>query len=420
MKVKKVTRKPLIALAFLMCVLMFPIRAYATEVDADPNVPYEGEIITGTGETGNNHTASVILIDETGEYDGGNLYLTFEDVTGANSKTVRVQEAYYKSGTTYDIYLVAPGTYNITSTVGEGYKIVDTLSGELFTNYAAYGESSIVLLSIQADGEAAAEGGAEPQENSTILNSGTKTPGETDNAEAQEVYQELLDSIAFIATDESWANILEIKGKFGLDEKTYNHIIPEGEHRTPYEELSDFDCLVYNYTYCTFAASKAGSVERWQQHTASREAMSYYYQDFLNFKPTEGNNREAVNAAFNKLWDWQYEYIKEHDEPYNFVENCSYTSMGFGVVGSGTKTPADEIGLDESDKKEIEQEIKDEEVPLAGEPLEPQSTWGEVMDALSHSLLSIGILVVGVIGLIIVFFIKRRKNVDDMDIYGEE
>ena len=32
------------------------------------------------------------------------------------------------------------------------------------------------------------------------------------NAEAQEVYQELLDSVSFIATDPTWSNIMNIKG----------------------------------------------------------------------------------------------------------------------------------------------------------------------------------------------------------------
>lgn len=415
---KRHMKQMLIALALAACTaLTLPVTASATETtesgeEYDRNASYTGEIVTGTGEKGNNHTASVILVDETGDYPGGGIIIKFEDVTGVHTRRILFQEAYYRKGMTYDVYLVAPGTFNVSSNVAEGYTIVDTLSGEEFTSYAAYGESAIVLLSIRSDedGETAqGSGSTEGAEQSAILSG--NVPGETDNPEAQEMYQELLDTISFIADDPTWEQILTVKGN--MSQRTYDATIPDSEERIPLEELSSFDKLVYCYTYCCFATLKNGSNDNWNTHTSSRDALvDYCCKDFLNFKPTEGNEREKVNEAFEKIWDWQYEYIKEHNEPYNFVQNCSYSAMGFGVTGSGTETekPTDDLGLTEDDKKEILEAIGENDVPEAGGEKSP---WEETMEVLSHSLLSIGILVSALIALGVVLIIKKRKNVDE-------
>ena len=85
--------------------------------------------------------------------------------------------------------------------------------------------------------------------------------------------------------------------------------------------------------------------------------------------------------------------------------------MGFGVQGSGTQdNPTDDLGLTEDEKNEILEVIEEADVP---KETEPDSPWEEVMDALSHSLLSIGILAAALIGLGVVLFIKHKKNVDE-------
>lgn len=417
---KRSTKKNVVALAVaLAATMLFPTAAYATEATIPiSNIPYEGEIVTGTGETGNNHTATVIMVDETGEYPGGDINFTFEDLTGTHSKTVRLQEAYYRKGMTYEIYLVAPGTYNVTSDIADGYMIADTLSGEAFTKIAPYGESSIVTLSIKAS-ETVTQG--EQDDGSVILDGGIsegyREIGETGTeAEAQAIYQELLDNVSFIATDPTWDNIMNIKG---VTQLVYDATIPEGEGKIPFEELSDFDRLIYELTYCCFAPLKTSNGKSWEAAKENQETLAYYtYGNFLNFMPDTGNNREAVNTAFQKLWDWQYAYILEHDEPFNFIANCSYTDMGFGVTGSGVEKPQDSAGLtpsEEQEIKEILEEIKEEEVPLVDKP--ELNIWENTMDALSHCLLSIGILVVAGVGLAAVLIIKKRKTVED---YTEE
>lgn len=75
-----------------------------------------------------------------------------------------------------------------------------------------------------------------------------------ENEEAEELFLDFLEEVSFIATDESWTNILEIKGKFGLPEKGYDSTVPDNETKISYADLSDFDCMIYNYTYCAFAS----------------------------------------------------------------------------------------------------------------------------------------------------------------------
>lgn len=190
-----------------------------------------------------------------------------------------------------------------------------------------------------------------------------------ENVEAEELFLDFLEEVSFIATDESWTNILEIKGKTGLPEKGYDSAVPDNETKISYADLSDFDCMIYNYTYCVFAILKNESGNRWETYTKDRDALTYLYQDFLNFKPTEGNNREAVNAAFEKIWDWQFEYIQEHDEPFDFVDQLTYSEMfpnserESGDIDSPTQDRKEIESaleeLDKSDKEEIQQAIEE-------------------------------------------------------------
>ena len=206
---------------------------------------------------------------------------------------------------------------------------------------------------------------------SVILNGGTG--GEAGNAEAQEVYEEFLDSISFIATDPTWSDFVSFEGQTGLIQLAYDDTIPEGAGKIPYEELSDFDKLVYGFTYCCFAVTRNKGGDTWEDAKTSQERLAYHtYSNFRTYmlKKT-GNDKEAVAAAFDKLWDWQYAYILEHDEPYDFVDQCTYSDMFPGSEDNDSEseslTPqeSEEIEeilneLDESDKKEIQQAVEQE------------------------------------------------------------
>ena len=158
----------------------------------------------------------------------------------------------------------------------------------------------------------------------------------------------------------------------GVTQLVYDATIPERDGKIPFEELSDFDRLIYELTYCCFAPLKSANGKSWETAKTSQENLAYHtYGSFLAFMPDTGNNRETVNAAFQKLWDWQYAYILEHDEPYDFVDQCAYSDMFPGSEDKGSEaeslTPqeSEEIEeilneLDESDKKEIQQAVEQE------------------------------------------------------------
>lgn len=137
------------------------------------DTPYEGELITGAGDKGVNHTASIILIDESGQYPGGNVTLDFKDITNTWNKSFTVQEAYYKNGITFTVYLVAPGTFDVSSNLADGFALYDTLTGEPFTKYSPTGESGILTLSIKST--EAVQGQAGAGTGSNILNGNNAT-----------------------------------------------------------------------------------------------------------------------------------------------------------------------------------------------------------------------------------------------------
>ena len=242
---------------------------------------------------------------------------------------------------------------------------------------------------------------------SVILNGGTG--GEAGNAEAQEVYQELLDSVSFIATDPTWSNIMNIKG---VTQLVYDATIPERDGKIPFEELSDFDRLIYELTYCCFAPLKSSNGKSWETAKTSQENLAYHtYGSFLAFMPGTGNDREAVNAAFQKLWDWQYAYILEHDEPYDFVDQCTYSDMFPDSEDNGSETESltpqnrEEIEeilneLDESDKKEIQQAIEQEK--KAENSGRTESSFMGIMVPV--------LIVLAAVALTAAFFLIRKKN----------
>lgn len=246
---------------------------------------------------------------------------------------------------------------------------------------------------------------------SVILNGGTG--GGNGNTEAQEVYQEFLDSISFISTDPTWSDFVSFEGQTGLIQLTYDDTIPEGEGKIPYEELSDFDKLVYGFTYCCFAVTRNKGGDTWEDAKTSQERLAYHtYSNFRSYMlKTTGNDKETVAAAFDKLWEWQYAYILEHDEPYDFVDQCTYSDMFPGSEDNGSEseslTPqeSEEIEeilneLDESDKKEIQQAVEQEK--KAENSDKPESS--------SMGIMVPVLIVFVVVALSAAFFLVRKKS----------
>ena len=407
---KKLSKVLAVALSLILVMGIFPITAWATEAESGTAVlndtPYEGDLITGAGDKGVNHTTSIILVDESGQYPGGNITLDFKDVTNVWNKSVTVQEAYYKNGITFTVYLVAPGTFNVSSNLADGFTLCDTLSGKPFTKYSPTGNSAIVTLSIKSTNTA--QGGQTVSgAGSNILNGNNVTANLDEvGKEAQSVYQELLDTVGFMATDGTWNQFLAFRGAT-LTETMYNNCLPEGMRPCAYSELTDFDKVIYLYTYVAFSVARERSMESWTNYIASPENFAQLYKnEFVNYinQGKGGNNSDVVISAFEKMWDWQYNYCAENNEPYNFISNCSYTQTGFGVAGSGT-------GNESTGNKEENPEstATPEPTPKAEEP----GVWDGTLNILSKNLLTIGLLILAVCGLAVVLYKKHKENIGD-------
>lgn len=408
---KRLSKIFAVALSLVLVMGIFPITAWATEADSESetailnDTPYEGELITGAGDKGVNHTASIILIDESGQYPGGNVTLDFKDITNVWNKSFTVQEAYYKNGITFTVYLVAPGTFDVSSNLADGFALYDTLTGEPFTKYSPTGESGILTLSIKST--EAVQGQAGAGTGSNILNGNNATASLDEvGQEAQGVFQELLDTVGFMATDSTWNQFLSFRGAT-LTETMYNNCLPEGMRPCEYSELTDFDKVVYLYSYIAFSVARERSMESWESYISSPENFAQLYKnEFVNYieQGNGGNNSDVVISAFEKMWNWQYNYCVENNEPYNFISNCSYTQTGFGITGSGTTSES--VNTEEEKPAST---ATPEPTPEAEEP----GVWDDTLDILSKNLLTIGFLIVAVCALGFVLYKKHKENIGD-------
>ena len=75
----------------------------------------------------------------------------------------------------------------------------------------------------------------------------------------------------------------------GVTQLVYDATIPERDGKIPFEELSDFDRLIYELTYCCFAPLKSANGKSWETAKTSQENLAYHtYGSFLAFMPDTG------------------------------------------------------------------------------------------------------------------------------------
>lgn len=240
------------------------------------------------------------------------------------------------------------------------------------------------------------------------------------NEEAQKIYQDFLDSISFIETDSTWANFLTIAT---FNESSYDWIFPDSAQKTPYADLTAFDKIVYAVTYVEFAAMRK-DISFWNENVINSrnnfdKMCTNRYVSGVNARG--GNNKETVLTAMQTLWDWQYQYCLDNNEPYNFIYNCSYSNTGFIGVSPTENPTEDPTEISTAPTQEPAGDIPDEgksETPdsIQGETQKPvpesEPGTGDGVTDNSHSLLTIGILAVAVVvvGIIVVFVLKRKRT----------
>jgi len=153
----------------------------------------------------------------------------------------------------------------------------------------------------------------------------------------------------------------------------------------------------------------------------------------------KGNNSEEVIAAYEEFLNWQVNYYRTYNFPYNFITGRSYAeemSSTYTVEPSQEATgdiTAEEMQefvaeLESEDIEEIKQELKNEGVIEDKEPEETIAVtaeekepgiWDDVFENLKKSWFTLGLLVVLVVAYLVVRFIRTRRAVDEMTDEGK-
>lgn len=366
-----------------------------------------------------------LIIDSTDGYKGNDFTVTMNDVMGEANKEIKITKAASWGNTTGNIPTIsvpAPTTYNITiSGLNDGYKLHDYMSGkDIDTTFAATnnGETTFYWEIIKDDGSTSATTAE------TVSTAGATTNVVANNSDAEKVYEEFLNTISFIQTDDSWSSMLDgysYPSLLSTFSEMYANCVSAGDKShddmvAEYESMSNYDKFLWVSTYLFMADSiKNGHSDNVQSF---EKICSNSACPIDNMKIGNRTDADKVVAAYEKLLQWQADYIAANGSPFNFINNRSYLDE----VGSASSTVASssddsKISSDEDNKKS-EEEIKNarKEIEKAenteGEEKD-RGIWADTLDILSSNLITILILVVLLGALGYVIYLKKKNNYTD-------
>lgn len=233
---------------------------------------------------------------------------------------------------------------------------------------------------------------------------------------ALEVYQELMDAVSNIGWLEEE---IQVKGWYD-HEKWYAENASDVAGRVPYGELSDVDRFMYEWTFHGIMVLKDSDYLPWGDIMESSD--SFY--EWNAFKSYSGNIDEALDAAYRKVVDFQYDYMLSHgNEPYDFTKFIQNDAI---VVGSGSTEPGPSqgVGQEPSDSGALEpdpglvlpsgtpsqSQVRDQEVPEGEREGGGGSPWEAVMDRLAGLMLTLLVLAVSGIALAVVIIRRKKKG----------
>jgi len=193
---------------------------------------------------------------------------------------------------------------------------------------------------------------------------------DTSIEKGQEIYQNFLDTTAFMETDSTWENFMKSYANDGSEKKNmkvfYLETVADATDET-YAELSSYETYIYIETYVRIAGMVGNRLfDTYIQN--KKGGVPQYIDDFCAI--WSGNNIEEVKEAFASLLEWQFAYFRENNYPYNFITGKSYAEeTGLLPVeeenqDSGTvdKEVQEELGLTDEEVKEIEDALTEEEI----------------------------------------------------------
>ena len=239
--------------------------------------------------------------------------------------------------------------------------------------------------------------------------------------EAKEIFLELTDAFSGIG----WIEEEIPAGSFCYDlgevfsRLEYNSDLAT---RVTYSNLTDIYRIIYYWTYYHYqrtALNDSALLPSIEEIIGNSEDFSNYFL----FKSFSGNSDKALDEAFRKICDFQYDYMLAHDnQPYDFTVFIQNDSIKVSDESSSNEP-------DPSGSREKESEEPSEEILIPSQSLEPsqsssqespsnevkeeddeRSPWEAVMNKVAGCMLSILILAVAGIALFIVRLKKGKSS----------
>lgn len=408
-------KKSVVLLMALFMAATMPVRTCAAESTTetlDTRADVEAGQ-TGAGDKMAPCTVTFCITDESEGYPGNKIKAVMTDVTGTITDEYTFTPANsWKENVCPKYSVVAPTTYNVTfEGLEDGYSMVSTLDHSSDIKFAATSNGSVdVYWSIISTTASASD------TESQLLGEGSRY--DTDNEEAEQVFQDFLSRVEFIAEDETWDNFFKTYKIFSHEE-WYGKYVKDGKEED-YMAMSLFDRFVWDETYLRFCDTLNSGDSN--MFFGNEDSFRTKYLDII-LNCMTGNNNEQVKEAYETMAMWQYGYITEHRVPFNFINNRSYIDEIDDSAETAAPSPVKEIieneepELDKEDKKELEQAREELMKDMDKSDIEEESNgiWDDTINLLSKNLVTIGVLLLLLVVAGIVIWKRIQLNIDGDD-----
>ena len=383
---------------FMLCVVMmlsFTMTAHATE------------LIQKTS------TVRVILTDESTGNTAEKVTFEFYDVTDGSVVSVDVYktqgwESVVMLSTNHSYTVIVrdlSNEFKVVETFGDREKPISQLTykvGEIANNF---------YWSIMGTAAVPDTG------NGTNTNTGTAqdAPSTYNGLSAEEAYKAFLEAVSFIENDSTWtsgfAATLNQYGKESVNANTYSKWYADyvqGGTVEEYFALTPFEQFLWTESYTRLAYASYGSGD-YNKYYGSDTAFNRYVVTIAK-NTMAGNNSDAVIKAYENLMAWQYNYIvtESNGVPYCFITDRSSKEE----IKDVEVVPDSDETLTEDEKQDI-QDILDEIEKDDNEIAEEKGVWTDTFDLLAKNFLTILLLAGFGIALLVVVYIRKKKNIDD-------
>lgn len=236
------------------------------------------------------------------------------------------------------------------------------------------------------------------------------------HSEAMQAYENYISLLESKADDSTWKNVFDYAEITRVSVKKVYADSVKGATEEKWNGLSKTEVIDYFTTYLNFVLVKDRSNDYYDSHFKNGEtAKQNYFRDSVGVGMWTGNGSEELLSAYMTVAEYQLQYFEYYSFPYNFHNDKSYAEE-IGIAISEEKTE-EVISKDDFTDEEIE-EIEEVAEEL-GIKEQSKGIWGEVLNKLKDSWLTIVILVVVFVALFVVRKKIKDKNIDDMSESGK-